>query len=150
VAEPLPSTPPVQASREAARAGRGIVLVLRVLGCVDLLALAAVVMPRVWLARGHAWAGLGELPPGPLVGYLCCSASLLYALHGATVLFVSSDLPRYERLLTFLAAAALVHGAVMLGIDLAKGMPPWWTAVEGPCFPATGAAVLVLQWLAGR
>ena len=98
MAEPLPSTPPVQASREAARAGRGIVLVLRVLGCVDLLALAAVVMPRVWLARGHAWAGLGELPPGPLVGYLCCSASLLYALHGATVLFVSSDLPRYERL----------------------------------------------------
>jgi hypothetical protein len=112
---------------------------------VDLLALVAVVMPQTWMAKGHAWAGLGELPPLPIVGYLSRSASFLYALHGAMVLFISFDLPRYGRLVTFLAAAALVHGAVMLGIDLTERMPLWWTVVEGPAFAATGAVVLVLQ-----
>jgi hypothetical protein len=148
--ESLQRSPAGQASGRSARAERGLVLVLRFFGCVDLLALAAVVMPRAWMARGHAWAGLGEVPAAPLVGYLARSASLLYALHGATVLFISFDLPRYSRLVTFLAAAALVHGALMLGIDLAEGMPPWWTILEGPAFAATGAVVLVLQRLAGR
>jgi hypothetical protein len=138
VSKPLPS-----------EADRVLALVLRVLGGVDLLALLAVVMPQAWMARGHAWAGLGALPAAPIVGYLSRSASFLYALHGATVLFVSFDLARYGRLITFLAAAALVHGAVMLGIDLAEGMPLWWTAVEGPGFAATGGVVLFLQWLAG-
>jgi hypothetical protein len=127
-----------------------LAVVLRVLGCVDLLALVAVVMPREWMAQGHAWAGLGELPPAPIVGYLARSASFLYALHGAAVVFISFDVARYRPLITFLAAAALVHGAVMLGIDLAEGMPLWWTAVEGPGFAATGVAVLSVQAFGDR
>jgi hypothetical protein len=122
-----------------------LAVVLRVLGGVDLLALVAVVMPRGWMAQGHAWAGLGELPTAPIVGYLGRSASFLYALHGATVLFISFDVARYRPLITFLAIIALAHGAVMLGIDLAEGMPLWWTVVEGPGFTATGAVVLSLQ-----
>ena len=127
---------------------RATVLVLRVLGCVDVLALAAVVVPQAWMAKGHSWAGLGDLPTVPILGYLSRSASFLYVLHGAMVLFISFDLPRYRRLVTFLAAA-LVHGAVMLGIDLAEGMPLWWAVVEGPAFAATGGVVLALQCLAG-
>jgi hypothetical protein len=84
-----------------------------------------------------------------VVEYLARSASALYALHGALVLFLSFDVPRYWRLITFLAVAALVHGAVMTGIDLAAGMPVAWTLGEGPCFAATGAVVLLLQWLGG-
>ena len=30
-------------------------------------------------------------------------------------------------------------------IDLAEGMPRWWTLFEGPAFAATGAVVLALQ-----
>ncbi len=131
-------------------AGSALAVVLRVLGCVDLLALAAAAMPQAWMAKGHAWAGLGPWPDAPIVGYLGRSASLLYALHGATVVFISFDLDRYRPLITFLAVIALLHGAAMLGIDLAERMPPWWTAVEGPAFSATGAVVLSLQWLGGR
>src|SRR5262249_47918114 len=80
---------------------------------------------------------------------LARSTSFLYALHGATVLFLSFDLSRYWSLITFLAAIALVHGAVMLGIDLAEGMPLWWTVVEGPGIFATGAVGLSLQRLRG-
>lgn len=132
------------------RAGqRLLVVVLRAFGVLDLCAAGAVVVPLRWMAAAHAWLGLGPLPPGPLVGYLARSASALYALHGALVLFLSFDVRRYGPVITFLAAAALVHGAVMLGIDLAEGMPGWWTAVEGIGFAATGAVVLVAQWAAG-
>jgi hypothetical protein len=128
---------------------RALALTLRCLGAVDLLALAAVVLPRPWMAAGHAVLGLGALPAEPIVGYLARSASALYGLHGAMILFLSFDVVRYARLITFLAVAALLHGAVMFGIDVAEGMPAWWTAVEGLSFATTGAVVLLLQARAG-
>jgi hypothetical protein len=128
---------------------RVLVVVLRAFGALDLLALGAVLMPQPWMASAHAWLGLGALPEAPIVGYLARSASVLYALHGALVLFISFDVRRYWRLITFLAVAALVHGIIMAGIDFAVGMPRPWAVAEGPCFAATGAVVLLLQLRAG-
>jgi hypothetical protein len=118
-----------------------------VLGTLDASAFLAVVMPWRWMAFGHRVAGLGEMPHTPIVGYLARSASVMYAIHGAMCLFMSFDVPRYLRLITFMAVVALFHGTVMLGIDLVEGMPPLWTAIEGLGFAATGAVVLVLLWL---
>ena len=132
------------------KTGRAVAMVLRAFGALDLCALVAVFLPLRWLAAAHAAVGLGALPHGPLVGYLARSASALYALHGAAVLFISFDVRRYWKLITFLAAVALLHGAIMLGIDLAEGMPVWWTSVEGLGFAATGGVVLLVQWAAGR
>jgi hypothetical protein len=140
---------PADHARSRAPCDRPLVLLLRVLGCVDLLALVAVVVPHAWLAASHRALGLGELPDAPVVGYLARSASAVYALHGAMILFISGDVRRYWRLITFLAAAAVVHGAVLVGVDIAEGMPAWWTAVEGLGFAATGAAVLAVQRFAG-
>jgi hypothetical protein len=126
------------------RGQRGLVWGLRALGVLDLLALTVVVMPWAWLAAAHAAAGLGEMPQAPVVGYLARSASVLYALHGAAVLFLSSDVVRYRPLIRFWALAALAHGAIMFGIDRTEGMPRLWTLLEGPCFAATGALVLLL------
>jgi hypothetical protein len=127
-----------------------VALVLRGFGCLDALALAAVLMPRRWMEGVHAGLGLGALPTDPIVGYLARSASALYALHGAMILFVSFDVLRYWRLIRFLALAALIHGGVMFGIDIAENMPPLWRFAEGPCFAATGAIVLFLQGRAGQ
>jgi hypothetical protein len=124
---------------------RPLSIALRILGLIDLLALFAVIMPRRWMEEGSVWAGLGPLPEGSLVGYLARSASVLYALHGGLILFISFDVERYWRLITFLAIAALVHALLMLGIDLVEGMPTWWTLLEPPGFVATGAIVLILQ-----
>jgi hypothetical protein len=126
-------------------AERVLVAVLRAFGALDLLALGAVLLPRPWMAAAHVWLGLGTLPDAPLVGYLARSAAALYALHGALVVFLSFDVRRYRPVITFLAAAALVHGAIMAGIDFAEGMPRPWALAEGPCFAATGAVVLLLQ-----
>jgi hypothetical protein len=115
------------------------------MGCLDLLAFVAIVMPAEWLDAAHRWAGLGTMPTEPIVGYLARSASAMYALHGAIVVFISFDVVRYERLIRFMAWAALVHGVVMFGIDAAQQMPLYWRIAEGPCFIATGAVVLWLQ-----
>lgn len=131
----------------ASNDSRALALVLRTLGCLDCLALLAVVVPRHWIETAHAWAGLGGFPREPIAGYLARSASALYALHGAMIVFVSFDVARYAPLIRFLALAALVHGTVMLGIDLAEPLPVWWRYGEGPAFAATGALVL---WLQGR
>lgn len=124
---------------------RKLALFLRTIGCLDLLAIAAVVMPRNVMHLLHIWTGLGVIPQEPIVGYLARSSSALYVLHGAMVVFISFDVARYERLIRFLAVAALFHGAVILGIDIAEGMPPLWRCVEGPAFAATGMLILWLQ-----
>lgn len=124
---------------------RALALVLRAIGCLDCLALVAVLMPRHWMEVAHAWLGLGTMPREPIVGYLARSASALYALHGATIIFLSYDVERYAPLIRFLAILALVHGTVILGIDVAEGLPVLWRYAEGPAFAASGALVLWLQ-----
>lgn len=122
-----------------------LAILIRFLGAIDLLAVTAVVMPRAWIEVAHASCGLGPLPDGPTIGYLARSASALYALHGVLVLYMSLDVPRYWDMIRVFASLAVFHGFIMFGIDLAEGMPTWWTAVEGPSFAATGAIVLVIQ-----
>ena len=84
------------------------------------------------------------------MGYLARSASVMYALHGLVVFYVSFDLARYWSLIRLLAITAILHGALMSLIDYRVGMPWWWALLEGPCFAATGVAALTLQALAGR
>lgn len=118
--------------------------VLRGLGMLDMLALAGVFMPMLWTEQVNLQVGLGALPTGPLTGYLIRTTSALYALHGAMMFWISFDVARYRPLIAFLAWAALIHGALLAGIDLTEGMPVWWTAIEGPGFALTGVVVLLL------
>ncbi len=123
-----------------------LAILLRVLGGTDMLAFIAVLMPASWIEFGHQTTGLGDFPEAPIASYLARSASALYALHGLMIVYMSFDVQRYWHLIGFLARIAVVHGFVMLGIDLAVGMPVWWTALEGPAFAATGLIVLVAQY----
>lgn len=120
-------------------------LLLRAFGVFDLLALVAVAMPTASIAWVHERLGLGSLPREPIVLYLARSASAVYALHGATLLYVSFDVRRYDQLIRFLSLAAIFHGALIVAIDVAAKMPLWWTILEGPCFAATGVAVLAAR-----
>lgn len=115
---------------------------LRLLGLVDMLALIAVVMPLEWMSQVNDLCGLETFPESRIVSYLARTTSALYALHGALVLFISFDVDRYRPLITFLGMVAIVHGAILLGIDVAVGMPFFWTMLEAPAFTATGFAVL--------
>lgn len=132
------------AAADAARPERTLALVLRCMGALDCLALLAVCLPREWIdALCEMLTGVA-FPAVPVAWYLARSTSLLYALHGAMVVYISFDVPRYWRLIRFLAWAAIVHGGLILAIDVSSGMPGWWSAVEGPCFAVTGLVVLAL------
>ncbi len=121
-------------------------VILRTFGIMDMVAFIAVVMPVQWMQTGHQWAGLGDFPDAPVAAYLARSGSLMYGLHGIFLCLLATDTVRYEKLIRWVAAVTVLHGAAMLIIDLVEQMPLWWTIVEGPAFSLTGVIVLAAQW----
>jgi hypothetical protein len=87
---------------------------------------------------------LGQLPSAPVVEYLARTLSAFYAMFDALCILVATDLERYRPVAWFLAAAQVVMGIVFVGVDLASGMPSWWTAYEGSSEIVIGAMMLIL------
>jgi len=104
------------------------------LGAIDMLAFLAAIMPRRWMEAANILSGLGELPPGPLVGYLARSASALYGLHGAMIFFISLMSYRYWRLITFLAVAPSFTGSSCSASTCMKACPGGGQIFEPPGF----------------
>lgn len=121
-----------------------LVILLRVLGLSGLFALVAVFMPVSWMVAVHRWLGLGEMPTSPVVEYLARSLSAFYALVGALLLVLASDLERYRPLVRYLSAAVVLMSATFTWVDWAAGMPWWWTTFEGPPGVALGAWMFFL------
>jgi hypothetical protein len=126
------------------KSDRALVILLRFVGVSALFALVAVFMPSSWMAATHRWLGLGEMPTGPVVEYLARSLSAFYALMGALCLVLTTNLGRSRPLVRFLGAAFALMSVVLLGVDLAAGMPCWWSASEGPGGVVFGALLFVL------
>ncbi len=129
------------------RPERKLAWLLRAIGLLDLAALAAVFMPASWHDHLHAGAGLGPLPQVPVVFYLARSASALYALFGALLLFLSSNVIRYLPVIRFLSRIALIHAALLVAIDRVAGLPTWWAAAEGLGYASWAVAA---GWLASK
>jgi hypothetical protein len=129
------------------RSEKALVALLRIGGVLLLTALAPAVMPFVWMKDIHRLLGMGELPDGPIIGYLTRSLSAMYAFHGALIVFVSLNVRRYLPVVKCLAGLGVVFGLGMLVLDVMVGMPPPWIAGEGPFIVLLCG---VLLWLAGR
>lgn len=129
------------------RSQRAAVIILRLIGIGGLCAVPAIVMPFSWMESVHRVAGLGDLPDVPIVSYLARSLSAFYAVVGLISLSISFDLSRYRPLARLLALTFVLMGVVLLGVDLATGMPQSWTLSEGP--PSIAIGVLLL-WLLSR
>jgi hypothetical protein len=129
------------------RPDRTLAWLLRAIGVLDLAALAAVFMPASWHDHLHAGVGLGALPHSPVVLYLARSASALYAVYGALLLFLSCDVVRYRPVIRFLVRIAFVHAAVLVGIDINAGLPAWWAIAEGAGYAGWAGAA---AWLAAK
>ena len=127
-----------------------LVFLLRLVGVGSLFALIPVLMPMSWMVATHRWLGLGEMPTDPVVEYLARDLSAFYALVGALLLVMASDLERYRPLVRFFALAFIVLSILFTGVDLAAGMPWWWSASEGPGGVVFGALLFVLARPAHR
>ena len=127
------------------QAAQIVVWSLRIFGGVDLLATVAFFMPTSWMRLGHELCGLGPFPDGPIPVYLARATSLLWAMHGALLLYLSCNVDRYVAVVRFVARVTVVSGVLLLGLALTTGLPLWWAFLEGPVFAATG--LWYLWWL---
>jgi hypothetical protein len=125
------------------KADKVLVILLRFVGVGSLFALVPVFMPMSWMVATHRWLGLGEMPTGPVVEYLARSLSAFYAVMDALCL-VAADPERYRPLVRFLGVALALMSLVLLGVDLAAGMPWWWSTFEGPLWVVLGALLFLL------
>jgi hypothetical protein len=123
---------------------RILVIYVRLVAGMMLLALPFIFIPHGWMDAIHARMGMGELPDLPIIRYLTRSASALYGFYGALLLYLSFDVDRHRQILRFLALLSIGFGFLMVGIDVAAGLPPHWTWREGPIIVVESA---ILLWL---
>ena len=126
------------------RAACWLVLLLRVAGTTMLLALAGVFMPVSWMAAVHEWLDLGPFPQGPIVEYLARSLSFFYAVMGAFLWLLATDLTRYAVPVVLMAWVSIIGGLGVLLLDLYLGLPLSWSLTEGPFTIAMGVMILLL------
>jgi len=126
---------------------KALVMLLRASAVLLLTAVIPAVMPFAWMKVIHRFLGMGELPEGPIIGYLTRSLSAVYAFHGALVFFVSLDVPRYLPVVKCLAVLCILFGVGMLVLDVVVRMPLFWILCEGPLIGILG---IVILWLTGR
>ena len=120
-----------------------LLLVLCGLGCV--VSVGPLYMPRSWMAAGHEWLGMGKFPDQPVAEYLARLTSGLYALYGALVLLMATDVRRYAPLIA--AQAVMILALALSGgyFGWPIGIPKWWIVGDiGSCIGFCGG-VLVLQ-----
>lgn len=124
-----------------------LVMLLRLDGILMLATLLPSIMPMVWMKEVHRCLGMGELPDGPIIGYLTRSLAVIYAMHGAVLLFVSLDIRRFLPVVKFVAVMTILFGLWMTALDYFVGMPVFWIAAEGPSLFVLYCVVL---WLTGQ
>jgi hypothetical protein len=105
--------------------------VLRLVGTVEMLAFGAVVMPRAWMAAGHAWLGLSDAPQSPVFDSVMRQVSFSYGLHGLALWFIAWDVARYRPLVVLTAVGYLAAAPAFILIDVANGMPWLWMLGNG-------------------
>ena len=133
------------------RCEKTLVLLLRLDAMLLLTALVPAIMPFAWMKEIHRQLGMGDLPDGPIMGYLTRSLSVMYAMHGAVLLFVSLDVRRFLPVVKLMAALGILFGLGMTALDVVVGVPLFWVVSEGPCiFLLYGAMFCLTRGLATR
>jgi hypothetical protein len=128
-----------------ARSDASLAFLLRLVGAAELAALAFVLAPLGWMDAVHdGFLGLGPLPAGRIVEYLARHLSALYAVHGAMVLAISFDLPRYRPLVRVLGWSHVGLGVAVGWAGWSAGFPWAWALGEGTLVAACGGLIVVL------
>jgi hypothetical protein len=119
---------------------------LRLVGSVELLAFAAVFLPRAWMKAAHGWMGLAEMPEGPVFDSVMRQVSFTYGMHGVGMWLIASDVVRYRPLVLLAALGYLLAGPVFFVIDLGNRMPWSWVAGNGGSCLLIGTLLFGLLW----
>ena len=128
-------------------ADRVLTWLMRINAVMLLFAVVAVFFPTDLMAECNTHLGLEPFHRSPLTEYLTRSISAMYAMHGAMVLAISTDVRRYRPLIRWVYVMHLTFAVTMVGIDLYAGMPTHWIMGEGGTIGTVAiAALLVNRW----
>lgn len=117
-------------------------LILRVAAASSLLALPAVLLPRLAAEEFSWFMGLGRPEVTPLLAYLAGGGAYVYLAAGLLLWGISLDVARHRPLVILSAWIFLVGGPAFLWIDSRAGLPGWWVALDGLSCLVFGAALL--------
>lgn len=105
-------------------------IVLRLASLASLLALPAVVLPRL-AAEKVSWVmGFGQPPMTPLMLYMMAGGAAVYLGQAALLWTISNDVVRYQPLVRLVAWIYLICVPAFFWIDTQAGLPKWWTAMD--------------------
>jgi hypothetical protein len=123
---------------------------IRANAAILLCAAAPIFFPTELMAEMHQRLGLGTLARDRLTEYLTRSASACYAMHGAVLLVLATDVRRYRRFIDWMYVIHFLFALTMLGIDLFAGMPGWWTVAEVGTIGAVAVTIFTVNQVAKR
>jgi hypothetical protein len=123
---------------------------IRANAAILLCAAVPIFFPTELMAEMHQRLSLGTFARDRLTEYLTRSVSACYAMHGAVLLALASDVRRYRRLIDWMYVIHFLFALTMLGIDLYAGMPGWWTIAEVGTIGAVAVAIFTLNQIAKR
>jgi hypothetical protein len=120
--------------------------IIRLIGVAELFALPFIFVPVSWMGLVHERVlGIGPFPTQPFAEYLARHLSALYAVHGAMLVAVSLDLPRYRPLVRLLGWCHLGLGAAVAWTDWSAGFPWIWAAGEGVMVSVWGVLIVIFS-----
>ena len=99
---------------------------LLVSGSFLLLAIVPIFFPVTLMNTIHGWLGLGEMAQTPIVIYLARSTSILYAVHGAVMVYTGLKIERLWPMVMLLGVLHVAIGLTLIGVDINAGLPLYW------------------------
>ncbi len=117
-------------------------LILRIVALVSLIALPAIITPRL-AAEKVSWVmGSGQPPMTPLMLYMMAGGAAVFLGQAVLLWAMSGDVIRYAPLIRLVAWIYMICGPLFLWIDSQAGLPKWWMAMDTAGSMACGAALL--------
>ena len=105
-------------------------ILLRAFFFASLLALPAVVAPRVAAEKLSLFFGLAERPQTPLLLYMMAGGSAVYVGQAVLMWLMSCDVARYRPLINVVAWGYVVCGPLFAWIHSQAGTPQGWLLVD--------------------
>ncbi len=125
-------------------------LILRAGAAASLVALPAVIAPRLAMEKLSWLMGFGRPPESPLLAYMAAGGSCVLLAVAALLWVMSLDVARHRPLVLATAWICLACGPLFLWIDSSAGLPGWWVAMDSLSCLAFGAALLWACHSGGR
>lgn len=117
-------------------------LVLRLIAIGSLIAVPAIISPRLAAEKLSSLMGFSHQPITPLLLYMMAGGACVFVGQALLLWMLSGDIARYQPLIRVIAWIYTACGPLFLWIDSQVGLPKWWMAMDSLGCLSAGLALL--------